>query len=177
MGAYLYGVPQQQARLRRSSGGPGYRKVITKVLRRGIQVVAKAQQAAVPKGLKSVKAALGSRVLKASEGNKAKAGAAVAKKKKNLPPENKGRKGVGMSARNVMWYVMGTGMRETGSKRIRAKSAKGQRLATGGKVHSTGKMPAHPFIKQAGMQARTDANAVMGQELREGLRALWKGGG
>jgi hypothetical protein len=177
--AQLLGTRQHDQRIERVSAGPGYRKAISRTLRLGIGIVARAQQAAVPKGLIDVRKALGSRVLKRSFGNKAKAGAGVGKKMAPAAAAAAaavGRHGgVGISARNVHWYVLGTKRRFTGTISRRNRGRGRYREATGGAIHSTGSMPAHLFLAAAGAAAAGDAKTVMRQALRAELGALWEG--
>ncbi len=73
----------------------------------------------------------------------AKAGFSVGKKMKQAA-KGRGRPGVGIDARNVHWALLGTGARETGSKK-RGKS----RVSTGNPVQNRGTMPAAPSIANA----------------------------
>jgi hypothetical protein len=178
----LFGVAKLNGRLRELSG-PEYSKVLRKGMRAGIKVIEKAQKAATP--ILSVKQAIGSRLLKQKEGFGAKAGAAVGKKKKPTAAAlrkagKRHRGGVGISARNIHWYVLGTQMRETGTKRTGANShkrgANPRRVATGRPRHSTGRMPAHGFIRAASEAASSAAVTALQETVRTGLDALWRAG-
>lgn len=178
----MNGVPELRERMRRASSSPEYRRILRGALREGIGIVSRAQKAAVPKGLADVRTALGSRLLKDSrQGFGAKAGAGVGKSsvqrtERRLAKQGpRGGRGVGISARNIHWYVMGTAARMTGSKRVGSRK-RGDRMPTGGAVHSTGRMPAHLFIKAATLGVLASATAVMRQQVWAGLRALWATG-
>ncbi len=134
------------------------------------------------KGDKDRNVPIGSRLLKQSQGFGAKAGAAIGKKSPKVTVSSLTKKhhGVGISARNIHWYILGTQMRETGTKRIGRNShkrgAKPQRIQTGNPRHSTGRMPAHGFIRAASEGAFGPATQVLNATVKEGLNALWKEG-
>jgi hypothetical protein len=87
---------------------------------------------------RNVAATIGSRLTKTSgDSVDAKIGAGVAKRVATSTKNRSGRSGVGIDARNVHWWFLGTANRYTGTKR----SATG-RKDTGSRKRFTGKMPA-----------------------------------
>jgi hypothetical protein len=109
----------------------------------------------------------------------AKAGAGVGKKmNRSLMKSRAAGRGVGISARNIHWYVLGTMERETGSKRIGANSHKrgvrAQRAYTGKAVHRTGRMPAHPFIHAAAQAAAPEAYRQLMLEINDYVQREWR---
>ncbi len=176
----LYGVNKIDGRLREMHGSK-FSKVCNGALRKSIKVVENAMKAVAP--TPQMKRAIGSRLLKRSrEGFGAKAGAAVGKKIPKITVkslERAGKRtggGVGIGARNIHWYILGTSMRSTGSKRVggHQKGANRGRNLTGGAVHSTGRMPAHGFIRAAAQSALPQARQVLQQQVKAGVQALWR---
>ncbi len=176
----LYGVARLDGRLREMHGSK-YSRVCNAALKKSAKVVETAMKAAAP--FPSLKRAIGSRLLKRSrEGFGAKAGAAVGKKVPKITVKGlevaskRGGRGVGMGARNIHWYIMGTAMRSTGSKRIggHTKGANRGRIATEGAVHSTGRMPRDGFLRAAAQAAMNPARQVLQQEVKAGVEALWR---
>lgn len=123
-------------------------------------VTAKAIRAYVPASLaKSTMMAsdkgIGSRNSKAkiSTIQGAKAGVAVGSAYSKVPPlkrQGSGkRRGVGISARNLHWFALGTSERWTGSKRVglnaHKKGVVARRVLTGKPVHRTGRIDAAKF--------------------------------
>jgi hypothetical protein len=165
MAAVVTGIPELDRRLRGLSDKL-QRKVGNPAVKAGLTVYAKAMRAAVPAGLPTVKAAMGSRMLTASQVRKSglppgsvggKAGGGVGKKSGSKSDKRAAKRGargkgggVGIGARNIHWWVMGT---------------KGRRTAT----HSTGRMPAHPVVRQAASQAQSAALSAMKSKLTEAL--------
>ncbi len=129
-------------------------KAMRPAMSAGLREGVKHMKAAVPAPFKDAKKALGWRFNKSRRNGElmAKAGAGVGMKSKQIKRTidsnflgRAGRPGVGISARNIMWWIMGTAQRFTGSKRVRSKFAAASgvtRLPTGGSVHPTGRMPA-----------------------------------
>jgi hypothetical protein len=129
-------------------------KAMKPAMSAGLRTGVKFMKAAVPAPFKDAKKALGWRFNKSKRNGElmAKAGAAVGMKTKQIKKTaganflgRVGRPGVGIGARNIMWWILGTAQRFTGSTRIRSKkviAATGaSRMPTGGAVHSTGSMP------------------------------------
>lgn len=123
-------------------------------LAKGARLAAKQIKQQVPASLKNIRKAIGSTVRKAKGGESkgitaAKAGAGVgtaSQRAKSIQKDRGKKKGVGISAQNIHWYILGTTARQT---------------KTG---HSTGRMPAHPIVKQAlsGSIAQIESAIVSG---------------
>ncbi len=87
----------------------------------GLRVATRAMKAAVPANMKDARKAIGSRFGKGRAGTiVAKAGAGVGMKAKRIAElaekqktERGDRPGVGIGARNIMWFILGTKSRET----------------------------------------------------------------
>ena len=143
-------------------------KVARPSLTKGARLSAKAMKAAVPANLKDAKKAIGFKVkVKGSDQIIAKAGAAVGVKKSRLEKQlakQKGKRaghpGVGISAANIQWFIMGTADRMTGSVQRRNKLRGNYRKSTGNPVHSTGRMP--PQMSPVKQGFRSSENAAMG---------------
>lgn len=145
------------------------KKIMRPAIAAGLRVSAKAMKAAVPANMKSAKKAIGSRFNKSKRTGEvmAKAGAGVGMKAAKInkmdaknAERRKGHSGVGISARNIMWFILGTAERFTGSKRVRSKGApKGARKSTGNPVHRTGRMPSQMNPVQEGFQ-RSETEAM-----------------
>lgn len=165
MAAFVTGDRALDRKLAELSAG-AVKKVMKPAIAAGLRVSAKAMKAAVPGNMKSAKKAIGSRFNKSPRNGTvmAKAGAGVGMKiakirkmdKKNS--ERRGNNpGVGISARNIMWFILGTAQRFTGSKRVRSDKTGNTRKATGGAVHSTGRMPSQMNPIQEGFQRSESA--------------------
>lgn len=142
------------------------KKIVRPAIAAGLRVAAKAMKAAVPANMKDAKKSIGSRFGKSQRTGTvmAKAGAAVGMKKAQrarinarVASKREGHPGVGIGPSNVMWFILGTEERETGSKRVRSKGvAPGTRTPTGSAVHSTGRMPSQMNpIKQGFLSSQT----------------------
>lgn len=151
----------------------------------GLKVASKAMQAAVPAQFKDAKKGIGSRFNKSRRTNEvmAKAGAGVGIKAAKIKRDadknflgRAGRPGVGIGARNIHWFIMGTAQRTTGSKRIRSKKMIAKtgvsRMSTGNPVHSTGRMPAQMNPVQEGFE--NSAGAVQAKISEVATRCLLK---
>ncbi len=135
-----------------------------------------------PEMKKALLTTIGKRFAKAKAGaNKgtlqAKAGFSVGKKM-NKPAKGGRLKGhgVGLSANNAHWGLLGTGERETGGTSKRTKMGR-VRVLNGKRVHSTGKMPKAPPIAQqaaaaASSKAFTTMEATSRKKLEEVVTAL-----
>lgn len=104
---------------------------------KGARLAARLIKKEVPAKQKSVRRSIGSSVKKdRSKVTKAKAGAAVGRARKTSIAKAKSRdasrSGVGISAQNIHWFIMGTDNRTQNT--------------TG---RSTGSMPPHPMVKNA----------------------------
>ena len=170
----LLGADRQIRRLLLLSDAKTIRKCATPGLKAAIAVILTAQQDAVPKGLVDVRRALGSRLLKASQGLGAKAGAGVGKKM-TASPKKRTKPGVGISGRNVHWYVLGTKDRETGFTLHRSKHHGKWWTRNWSAVRDTGAMPAHKFLADAGSAAAGTAIQILARDLGEALEKTWEG--
>ncbi len=149
MGAIVTGDRELDKKLATMSD-KAQKKVLKPAIAAGLRVEAKAMKAAIPANMKDAKKAIGSRFNKSKRNGEemAKVGAGVgiksAKIRKDAAKQKTrrtGRPGVGIGARNIQWFILGTAERSTGSTRIRSKSGAGKRKLTGNPVHSTGRMP------------------------------------
>lgn len=122
-------------------------------LLKGARLAAKLIKRQVPAKYKGIRAAIGSSVKKTRAGvTKAKAGAAVGKAAKVKPYKRSSEGGVGISAENVHWFLMGTDERQTSANR------------------ATGEMPAFPAVRKAMSGGQADVVAA----IREGMLAAFK---
>lgn len=155
-------------------GTKSAKKIARSAINKGLRIVTKSMKTEVPAQYKDAKRAIGSRFDKKGGENKdevrAKAGVAVGFGRKKLSNMKKadrsGRPGVGIGVQNLMWFVLGTNERQTGSK----KSGKGQK-STGKAVHSTGRMrPILPNVIKAGYRkAESSAMDAILNGLSEGI--------
>lgn len=166
--AIVTGVPELDARLR-ALASDGIARASRSALGYGIRYLASAMQAAAP--TMGMKLAIGSRFLRRGEGLGAKAGAAVGKRAPGALV-HKGR-GVGIGARNIHWFVLGTQQRKTGVRTYRVKGGRRSR-PTGKSSHSTGRMPPHPFIAQAAASAAPAAQSLIHERLDAAIDREWR---
>lgn len=141
----ILGIPELDARLEGLQLAVANR-VARGALAKGMRVAVKKIKAQIPSGQKQLRKAIGGSVKKQNRGaNKgiveAKAGAAVgqkASKQKAAAQSEKAarqaakKSGVGISAANIHWYILGT--------QERTVKKTGQRV---------GKMPANPVVQKA----------------------------
>lgn len=160
MGALVTGDKELDKKLAELIEG-AEKKIMRPAVAGGLRVAAKAMKAAVPSNMKDAKKAIGSRFNKSKRTGEvmAKAGAAVgmkaakiAKQAEKQGKQRGGRPGVGIGARNIMWFILGTKPRSTGSTRVRSDKTGKTRKLTGKPVHSTGTMPAQMNPIQEGFQ-------------------------
>lgn len=127
------------------------KKVMRPAISAGLRAAAKAMKAAVPANMKDAKKAIGSRFGKSQRTGTvmAKAGAAVGMKAKRIAAQAEKQKakrgnrpGVGIGARNIMWFILGT------KNRTQKKSGR-----------STGSMPPQMNPIQDGFQ-RSEASVM-----------------
>ena len=107
------------------------RRIMTDGAAEAAKKIAKYVKAEIPAKHKTIRKAVGWRRLKAKEAPEggAKAGARVGRASRaQARGPTAGRKGVGIGARNLHWWIQGTTERRTGKR--------------GGPVRSTGAMPA-----------------------------------
>jgi len=103
------------------------RKVAAPAVQRALTIMKKSIQSEIPPKYKSAKRSIGKRFNKAKTGgNKgmvvAKVGAGVAAKTKAKAVDRKGKRGVGLSPRNIHWAILGTQRRQ--SKKTNADRGK-----------------------------------------------------
>ena len=141
----VLGIPELDKRLEGLQLAVANR-VARSALAKGARVAAKTIKSEIPSRHKAMRKAIGSSVKRVKSGpnkgfTQAKAGAAVGKKAAKQKAEAEqtkaqrkaeGKPGVGISAQNIHWYILGT--------RERTVTKTGQRV---------GKMPANPIIQQA----------------------------
>jgi hypothetical protein len=153
-------------------------KIARPALTKAARHLLKKVKAAVPPDKKEAKKAMGM-VVDAKGGKsrdlqRAKVGAAVGKASKVAGnPRRAGRPGVGMDARNIHWFILGTAQRSTGTTRIRSKLGLGQRKLTGGVVRNTGIMPPQMEDVVKG-PARAEQGAMIGIMRAEATTRLAK---
>ena len=163
-------------------------RIATAAVRAGLRVASKFIVAAEPltirKGIVDKSKGVGvTTKKKASNGASGKVGVGVGKTQKNaLAVVNRGRKkGVGVSARNLHWFAMGTENRMTGEKRIRKNNSwkDKKRVLTGNAFRFTGKISVTKWggFVQRGMSASTSAVfAKMAESVQRNLaRAAERG--
>ena len=158
-------------------------KIMRPAMQKAARAEAKAIKAAVPAQFKDAKKAIGSKVkIKGQHEVTAKAGAAVgikrdkaAKLESRQKGKRSGRPGVGIGARNIHWFILGTGPRQTGSVQRRNKLQGKYRKSTGNAVHSTGRMPSqmHP-VKTAAASSQGAIVSQMHRDIRERIEQLGK---
>lgn len=128
------GLPEIDAKLRYLHDVDA-NKIAIGVCRAGINRAAANIRRHIPRKIRprSPDKGIGTSVKRKRDGATAKAGVGVgASQRKALNVVNRGkRKGVGVSARNLHWFALGTADRWTGSKRDRSKLGKGRRISTG----------------------------------------------
>lgn len=174
------------ARVARSSIGKGL-TVIKKAIQRAVPPMAKG--AARGHTTEGVRKAIGTsmKVNPATDMQEAKVGAAVGKKRSAvLPRSGKPRPGVGISANNAHWYVLGTENRQSGFKTTRRrlgnrkKNARGKSVfvttgyeyrtrRTGSPIVNRGRMPQQGAVKKGAAASMRQANDVIVDSIRTGI--------
>lgn len=154
-------------------------KAITSGLRAGLGHVTKAIRAEIPQP--SVKKAIGSKLKRLRDGSViAKVGAGVGPRtRKELGPRGN-RPGVGISARNIHWYILGTRGRNHGLKWNKTLQ-KDQK--TGNAFRYTGRMPKNAAVKKGWGKSKdtclkaiqTKVAAVLQKEMQKPLAKELKG--
>lgn len=145
-----------------------------------LKVIAKAIKSEVPSGWKEGRKAIGWSFRKGGSRSRhsgvtfAKAGVGAGVKKARRMKGGKsreGRKGVGQSASNFHWFVLGTKERSTGSKRAGAHKAgaENRRVPTGGKIQRTGKLKPNAIVKRGSLKSKAAALAAMAKTLQAGI--------
>lgn len=160
------------------------KKVARSAISKAMRVIAKEIKKQIPPKYKGLKKAIGSRFAKPKTGNQkhitmARAGAAVgitkAKQKKAAEQEKSRRQGakkpgVGLSANNIHWAILGTKDRRTGEKTFRRKGGNVKK-PTGNAVKPTGRMPAilRGIVKRGFGAAEGAATTALLNGLRAGI--------
>lgn len=132
----------------------GSRRVSNQAMRKGLTVVTRGIRSEVPGRLQSVRRTVGSRFQRArgQSQKQAKAGLSVGKKRAAKTPRRSSRGGVGMSARNVHWWALGTTNR-------RVKK-------TG---RDAGRMPASDAVARGYRKTESTAREAIRKSIRDGL--------
>lgn len=132
-------------------------KIARPGLNKAGRLAAKKVKASIPSRYKGVRKSIKSRSVKTKyNGGFAgvKIGAGVSRKRNAEKESRKGRKGVGIGARNVHWWFIGTGERRTKSGR------------------RTGRMPKQAVgVSEVLMSAKAELNDVIKRGIE---KALWK---
>lgn len=117
------------------------RRGASRIVRRAVSKSAQSSASGIRSRIAnpSVRATIGSRLAKTHGDSvaEAKIGASVGKRAATSVQNRTGRPGVGIDARNVHWWFLGTKDRYTGTRRSRTG-----RKDTGKRKRFTGKMPA-----------------------------------
>jgi len=142
------------------------RKVMKKAVTKGIRAIAKEMKNHVPTQYKSAKVLFGSLVSVATGGVlKARAGSAVgdASKKKARRSKGENKKGVGISAANIHWLILGT----------KERTVKRTQMYRGGRLvpvtnWPTGEMPAlmKDVVRQGFASGQSKAAEIIRRELK-----------
>jgi hypothetical protein len=145
------------------------RKVMKTAVTKAIRLLAKEMKNAVPAPYKPAKVLFGSLVSVASHGVlKARAGSAVgdASKKKARRSKGENKKGVGISASNIHWLILGT----------KQRTVKRTQMYRGGRLvpvtnWNTGEMPKlmRDVVRQGFNTGSSKASTLLKQEIRAGL--------
>lgn len=147
--AVVTGIPEIDAKLKRMYLKDANR-IGRAVVKEGAERAAYLIRQKIPASIKpkSPDAGIGVRIGRASKGAVAKAGTGVGKSQSMAPPlaPRGRRRGVGVSARNLHWFAVGTMERYTGSVRNRSKGAgKNARKSTGNAKRRTGRIRKEKF--------------------------------
>lgn len=146
-------------------GRKGMARVARSSIGKGLTVIKKAIQKAIPPAAKyadrghqtkTIRGAIGTsmKVSKITGQQEAKVGAAVGKKQSAIRAfvrPGKKRGGVGISANNIHWYIMGTDRRYTRKKAYR------------------GRMPQEPAVRRGAAASMQQANDVIIESIRTGI--------
>jgi hypothetical protein len=176
MGATLQGADKLFAALKELAEKDS-RKAARAAIQKGMTVIARAIRAAVPGQYPEIKKTIGKRLAKSKSGPNqgqiaAKVGAAVGKKIDKTPPKKRARPGVGISARNIHWFLLGTGLRTTGQRKWRVKNG-WRTKQTNNPRRNAGRMrPIAPGLIARGLSAgASEAIDVMLSTLKEKIEA------
>jgi hypothetical protein len=160
-------------------------KIAKKAVLAGVKLFAKAIKSSLPASQKSARKAIGYSAVRARKGKGkgflyAKAGGAVgmkaAKRAKTIQRNRKNKPGVGISANNIHWLLVGTDDRLTGWKTTRDRKTKKiiRRTKTGNVVRYVGKMPKSKVVPKSFRQSKGAVDAVMRGIVATGIRAAFK---
>lgn len=158
--------------------GAEVRRATREAMRAATRVVATAIKSNIPAKHKEVRKAIGSRVFTDGGQIHGKAGGAVGQKferQDKAAKKGRGNKpGVGISANNIHWYLMGTADRYTGEQTIRNRRT-GQvtgKRKTGKARRFTGRMPKHPAVELGFQQSEGEAASRLKNGFMEGVNRI-----
>lgn len=139
-------------RLERLEKGGG-RRVSNAAVRKALTIIARGIRSEIPAKLQSVRRTIGSRFkrTRTQSEKQAKAGLSVGKKRGSKAPRRSSRGGVGIGARNVHWWALGTQERRTRKGR------------------PAGRMPKNNAVGRGYAKSESAAAAAIRQALREGI--------
>lgn len=148
-------------------GSKSINRISRNAVRRGLTVLRQAMRAAVPAMAKTrgghqtltIKQAIGQSLKKSNvtDVTEGKAGAAVGiKRQPSSERIKRTRKGVGISANNIHWYIMGTGSRYTKQKRY------------------TGRMPAEEAVRRGAGNAMGRAQQTIYESVKNQVAKEWE---
>lgn len=129
------------------------RRIVKKSVSKGLAIIRKGIRDAVPSKYKDAKRAIGSSFTKPKQNSGdtvAKVGSGVGIKFKKIRKDAAKRKeskrkktgGVGISAANLHWFILGTDERTTGVRSIRRRDGTRYTKETGNTISNRGRMPA-----------------------------------
>lgn len=161
------------AELKESAANKLLRPAVGKALR----IIAKSIRQQVPAKYKDAKRAIGSKFGKAKKKGQviAKAGSGVGIKFKKIAKQQEKRQfkkkktgGVGISAANIHWFILGTTDRQTGYKSRRIKGGGREKKRTLNPVAYRGKMP--PVLEGIVEKGTAAASQQAMNEMRDTVR-------
>jgi len=153
-------------------------KLLRPAMGKALRTIAKSIRQQVPAKYKDAKRAIGSRFGKAKKKGQivAKAGSGVGIKFKRIAKEQAKRAtkkkktgGVGISAQNIHWFILGTADRQTGYKSRRIKGGGREKRRTLNPVAYRGKMP--PVLEGIVEKGAAAASQKAMNEMRDTVRA------
>ena len=129
------------------------KKVEAQGIRAGLRVIVKGIKSEIPPHMKDARKAIGSRFKRRKSGEvKAIAGGGAGKKKAAQAGERSGKPGVGISAMNIHWFLLGT--------TDRTQKTTGRR---------TGVMPAVDAVRRGFAKTEAAARAKITDTIRKGI--------
>jgi hypothetical protein len=156
-------------------------RIVKGAVGKGLVVIRKGIRDAVPPKYKDAKKAIGSSFKKSKRKDQleAKVGSGVGIKFKKIRKdaskraESKRKKtgGVGISAANLHWFIMGTDFRQSGYKLIRRRDGTRYKKSTGNRVANRGKMPAvlAGIVEKGFNSSKSQAMAAIESASKAGL--------